>query len=253
MNTATAVLISGQTRTFKHCFKTQKWGLFRKLVNPHFFVSVADDKQAADVEVLRDHFPVVHIERVVQPTLDVDTATRFTEAARHAPYGIAATAQGIYAQLWALARVWEFFEAKNDPAFNYQYYLRIRPDLHIHYFTPPRTMMLNLRDNHVYVPHWGSWGGIPDRCAFIQGHLAAGHYFNAFHRIEELLAIGCPFHPETLLAAALERAAVPVHQTLDAEFTTIRLPGDKRPHDAPSYNMRDMMGFVRTVFQEAGL
>jgi len=76
------------------------------------------------------------------------------------------------------------------------------------------------------MPWWGRFGGCNDRMAIL-GKKAAPIYFNLYNHIESLLKDGCPFHPETLLLAHLERNHVRVKHTLNAMFGTLRLP---RPH-----------------------
>lgn len=243
---ATAVLISGQTRTFRHCFPTQNWNIYRKLHQPHFFVSVTDDEQAKDMEVLREHYEHVWIERVTQPDLDAETTARYLKASAHAAWGISVPVIAIWRQLWHLNRVWEFAAVEHYKELKFTAFIRIRPDLHIHNFTIPET----LPDARVFVPWWGSWGGIPDRLAFIADQRHAYQYFTTFLYLDKMLEAGCPFHPETMLGYNLARQGVPVSQTLDAEFTTIRMPGDKRPHDAPSYSNRDVFRYINERLAE---
>lgn len=244
MTSATAVLISGQTRTFKHCYPTQRWGVYRKLNNPHFFVSVTDDEQAADTLRLQEDYPGrVWIEKVQQPAPHDVVDHSYAPLAGHAPWGISVPPIAIFRQAWALRRVWQFFEeiicnTPIDALPGFSTFVRIRPDLHIHNFTLPTGQM------PVYAPWWGSWGGCPDRLAVIHTMDAARAYFTMFDQIDTLLRAGCPFHPETMLAAALELGGIAVSQTLDAEFTTIRMAGDKRPHDKPSYSNRDVFRYL---------
>lgn len=244
MNKATAVIITGQARSFKHCYPTQRWGIYRKLRNPHFFVSVADDAQTESTYALRDHFEHVYIERHTQPTIPNELLVKARIASKHAPYGIrpADGHEGIWRQFWALQRGWQLFRersAANHTNVTFTEIMRVRPDLHIHTFDRPRTSYL---ENAVFVPRWGSWGGTPDRMAYIRGMEAAAAYFNTVDRIEHLMSIGCPFHPETMLAASLELEMVVVSQTLDADFTSIRM--DSEAHDPPVYSWRDIIRSV---------
>jgi len=124
-----------------------------------------------------------------------------------------------------------------------EYYVRIRPDLHFHNFKMP---LFPIKGS-VYVPFWGSWSGIPDRFAFIHGSAPAHAYFNYFKRIDELIAMGCPFHPETMHAAALELAGVAVSESINCEFTTIRTKQDLeagRHHDKAVYTTQDIFRYI---------
>ncbi len=247
---ATAVIITGQPRTFAHCWKTQREAVFRKLENPHFFISFAGDVTIDDeaaVAVLKESYPV-YFEKVEQPQMPEENRARYEGASIWAPYFRSVPVEGIWKQFWHLARGWEFFtERQPMPVFGA--YVRLRPDLHFHNFKEPRR---SLQLPGVYTPWWGSWGGIPDRFAYIVGHGAAEQYFNVFHKLNELLAEGCAYHPETMLGRAMERAGVRVFETMDAEFTTIRMKGDKRPHDAPVYTPRDWARVIGRLAEAEG-
>jgi hypothetical protein len=210
----TAVLISGEARTFARCLPSLQWTVFRKLINPQFFVSVAKDDDAKSMELLLDRYPDTRIEVVEQPTLDEPPA----QLADHAPYAISSSIQAILRQLWFLSRVWRFHEeqAKGE---KFDAYVRCRPDLHLHRF---RTAVAGR--NEAVVPWWDTYGGINDRFAVL-GPTAASAYFQTWDVLPELLAAGCPLHPESLVCAALERAGVVIDATLAAEFSCRRKDG----------------------------
>lgn len=272
---STAVIITGQARTFAHCFKTQREAVFRKLEDPHFFISFAPmlgnnqvefEETARTVEALLVAYPGrVFVEHVDQPAMPEDLRERFEAASYHAPYFRSVPVEAIWRMFWHLSRGWEFY-LQAPRAVTCTNFLRIRPDSHFHTWTPPRERVLRYRGDlapppewyvppGVHVPWWGSWGGVPDRFAYIVGLDAAAQYFNVFHRINELLADGCAYHPETMLARTLERAGVRVHETMDAEFTTIRTKADLaagRKHDVPVYNNRDILNYVNARLAEEG-
>lgn len=234
---STAVLLYGQARTFKECYPTQRWQIYRKLKDPHFFVSVVDDDQAKDMEILRDHFANVHIERVEQPTL-----TEYAATGAHAPYLPSVPQQAILRQFWAAQRCFDFATDSADIT-SFDTFLRVRPDSRITYFNLPKW---TARKPGVYAPWWGTYGGINDRMAVIYGQQYADRYFCARLEFDRLLAAGCPMHPESLLSAALEPLAN-VSRTLDAEFITMRLPGDTRPHAQPVYYAGDIFRYEREL------
>ena len=97
--------------------------------------------------------------------------------------------------------------------------VRHRPDLFFHRLEWPRAIGYN----DVFVPYWGSYGGINDRFA-IMGIGGAEYYFSAYDHAASFLREGCPLHPETLSAAALAVLFASVRPTLLAEFTGVRLP-----------------------------
>lgn len=216
----TAVLISGQTRTFSQVLKNLNWQVFLRLENPTFFMSVADDAQANDAYLLEGIHKNVHIERVVQPTLEEPPFS----ACSGAPYAPTpnnqTVVQSILRQLWAYKRVWEFMKEKSGGDFDL--FVRCRPDLHFRRFEMPNVKHIYPQD---FVGPWKSTcGGVNDRFS-IMGSEAAVAYFNALDALPELLKAGCPLHPETIQQAALERAGCAISNKLLAEFTCVRLPG----------------------------
>lgn len=278
---ATAVILTGHARTFAHCWKTQREAVYRKLENPTFFVSVVDDADGRAMhDVLVNAYPgKVYFELTQQPEMPEELRERFEAESWHAPWYRSVPVEAIWKQFWHLARGWGMVEANagtdnfSDDINKFSYFVRIRPDLHFHNWTKPKEVQTGGQrpSDHrtdvapppkwftpagVYAPWWGSWGGCPDRFAFISGAYSAKQYFNVFHRINELLAEGCAYHPETMLARALERAGIRVHQSMDAEFTTIRTKealAAGRQHDKPSYSNRDVFNYVNARLAEAGL
>lgn len=229
----TAVIISGQMRTFAHCLPTQKWQVFRKVKNPTFFVSCADDANAESAELLRSVFPdsEVHIEKVNPPVLPEPPAI----LADAAPYAITPTKtagvsaiQGILRQQWHLSRAWKF--ANEIGLKDYDLFIRCRPDLHFHGFSMPdfvgyeSDMGTHLLPT-AHTPWWGNCGGVNDRFAVMPHYAAAKAYFETYDNLPKLLEAGCPFHPESLIAASLEAAGVVIKRDLRAEFAFRRLDG----------------------------
>lgn len=243
--TKTAVILSGQARTYARVFANQKWQVYDKLTDPHFYVSVADDADAHAVNILRNHYPKdrVFIEVVKQPDLpEPDFAHTY-----HAPYAITPTRtpgvgplQGIMRQLWHNSRAYNF--AIGEGASQCSQWVRIRPDLHFHKFDDGLTRKLPVHDessnvthfvkytavvqkDEALTPYWGRYGGssVNDRFALL-GHEAAGKYFHTYDKIPEMLEAGVPFHPETLVGESLIRGGITVHRTLCAEFAFCRKP-----------------------------
>jgi hypothetical protein len=232
---STAVLIYGQARTFRECYASQRWQIYRKLEDPHFFVSVEDDEQAGDMDLLRRDFANVHIQHVKAPTLPEPAQTN----ADAAPYANSVPIQHILKQFWHASECWRFFVSVT-PKTSFASFLRIRPDSRVILWESPSAIAPG-----VWVPWWGNYGGAADRMAFIQGSMTAHRYFTVLDDINILLAMGCPLHPESLLAAKLEQTQTPLFRTLNAEFDTIRLPGDGRPHVRPVYYAGDVFRYVR--------
>ena len=238
----TAVLISGQMRTFARCLPTLRYHVFRRLPEPAFFVSAADDSDAKSAELLREAMPTarVEIDVVKQPTLDEPPLA----LADSAPYAITPTRtpgvgplQGILRQLWHMSRVWSF--AMEKGAGEASTFVRCRPDLHFQSFEMPSAKIWNgpeelVRDirripgtNEALCCWWGNFGGVNDRFSVL-GRKAAEAWFKTFDVLPELLdpkGIGCPFHPESLVAASLEHSNCIVNRTLRATFAFRRRDG----------------------------
>lgn len=214
----TAILISGQVRTFASCLANLNWHVFRHFDNPTFFVSCADDAQAADAYLLEGYFKDVHIERVTQPTLPEPSFN----LCKHAPYtptpNNATVIQPILRQLWHYKRVWDFMQEKSDG--NFDTFVRCRPDLFFHRFDLPALP----GPNQFLGPWKATCGGVNDRFS-LMGKNAAMAYFTALDRLPEFLKAGCPLHPESIQQAAMDAAHCHISNTLMAEFTCIRLPG----------------------------
>jgi len=216
----TAVLISGQMRTFAKCYPTQKWQIFRHYEpDLHFFVSCADDPQADSVKLLFADYENVAVERYTDPTdLPVIPAAK----GAFAPYANATSHAKLMLQHWGNKKVWDFFCASADTG-SFDQIIRIRPDIWIHRFQKPR----NLFTNECFCPWWGKFGGVNDRIAIMERSVAVS-YFNVFDLMRDILLKGCPFHPETLLLEVLRTNAVIVLNNLMVEFSTERMDGSRR-------------------------
>jgi len=216
----TAVLISGQLRTFAKCYPTQKWQIFRHYEpDIHFFVSCVDDPQADSVKLLSADYENVNVERYQDPT---DLPVIPAEKGASAPYANATSHAKLMLQHWGNKKVWDFFCASADKE-SFQAIIRIRPDLWIHRFQKPPSPYIE----ECFCPWWGKFGGINDRLA-IMGIDAAHRYFNVYDAIPGLLADGCPFHPETLVVELMRRAGINVQSRIMAEFSTERMDGSRR-------------------------
>lgn len=136
----------------------------------------------------------------------------------HAPYTNAANHSKLMLQHWGVKKVWEFYQSKTKV--QHDTVIRIRPDLWIHRFQKPVDPYLR----EASLPWWGKFGGVNDRLAIL-GAEAAESYFNVYDQIPELLKKGCPFHPETLTAAALRGFNI---LPLMTSFSTMRMDGSQR-------------------------
>jgi hypothetical protein len=214
----TAIIYSGQARTFAHLRDNHRWFIHRHHPDAEFFVSVADDAQADDMLSL-ERQGVLHFEKVVQPDIPEPKVSE-----HHFGYPIIVPVQAVLKQLWSLERAYDFFLSQANVGEFYQV-IRIRPDSRFMRYKPRFAS-----DHMVRSPWWARWGGINDRFAVMGTH-AASSYFRLFSNRQRLLDAGCPCHPETMLGAWLDMSGMISLTDLACEFGTLRLDGTLRPID----------------------
>ena len=249
---STAILISGQLRTFAKCWPTQRWQVLRHFADPHFFITVQDGPEIQLTDDLKREYGAdrVHVDGRTDPDLSSLLTPELAAAYHRAPYANAAPAHQLLLQHWYQNECWKNFEsctreipARREKIVRYDEHrepngsmeievpirfdtiIRMRADLWFHSFEPADAD--SVYPSECFTPPWGEFGGINDRFA-IMGPTAARYYFGVFEAIPELLAAGCPFHPESLVAANLERGNVTINRTLKAFFSTERLDGTRR-------------------------
>lgn len=223
----TAILISGQMRSFRQCFASQRWHVYRHFEDPEFWVTVQDNPQAESIDLLRAEYGPerVHVRLLDDPVLPVSDAVR--KGWGEAPYANAAPPEKLLLQHWYQSEVWgDYLNANNEA----ELVVRVRADLKFHSFDGGHEL------NGVSTPWWGKFGGCNDRFA-VMDHDCSFAYFSVYDMIEELLEKGCPFHPESLTLGALEESGVSHRETLRAEFSTLRMTGEQR---WPEITMIDM-------------
>lgn len=246
---STAVLISGQLRTFAQCWPTQRWHVLRHFPDCHFFITVQGNPEIVPDElwnlVQEYGSDRVHFQQLTDPDLSADLTPELSRAYHHAPYTNAAPAHQLLLQHWYQNECWKFFKSIVGPTRDkkiddtFDTFIRLRADLWFHSFECP-VGLTHEDDNGTFgstvalTPWWGKFGGLNDRFAIL-GPEAARAYFTVYQHIPELLAAGCPFHPESLVHAALERSSIDHHPTLQTEFSTLRLNGQMRfPEISPA-------------------
>lgn len=241
---STAILISGQLRTFAKCWPTQRWHVLRHFADPHFFITVqtppADQTAASGVlaQLCEEYGgDRVHLDFRTDPDLSEHLTPQLTAAFHQAPYANAAPAHQLLLQHWYQSEVWKFFRGIADCGSRiadceskFDTIIRLRGDLWFHSFQVSEFEESAVRSPHSAIcltPPWGEFGGINDRFA-VMGPAAARYYFTVFDRLHELLESGCPFHPESLVAASLELGNISLYRTLKAVFSTERMDGSRR-------------------------
>lgn len=222
---STAVLISGQLRTFAKCWPTQRWHVLRHFADPHFFITVQFDQAESIAELVKEYGrDRVHYDPRTDPDLSAHLTPELSAAYHLAPYANAAPAHQLLLQHWYQQEVWKTFE--NARTQDFDTIIRLRGDLWFHSLDIG-PWNLGIGRDEAFTPWWGRFGGINDRFA-VMGQRAARYYFTVFDAIPELLAAGCPFHPESLVKANLERGSIDLHETLRTEFSTLRKSGEQR-------------------------
>ena len=230
----TAVIISGQARTFDLCYPSQRWQVYRHYEpDLHFFVSVKDDEDADKMEVLRENHKNVVIQKLPDPE-DADLFIPPEDAGRFAPYANAAGNKQLMLQHWG-NKMALGFALKRIIKLGCEIVIRIRADLFFHSFIKPP----NPFHAEAMTPWWGRFGGVNDRFA-VMGAVAAKGYFNTYDLIPELLEQGCPFHPETLVYESMMKQGVMVRRDLRTTFSTIRKNGQQRPPEIMLEDLADL-------------
>lgn len=216
---STAVIYTGQARSFRDCYKTQYWALLRHLDNPIIYACVEDDEQAGHLELLREWFERVYIHRIRTPH-DLPCPPDFTAA--HTPYPLSTPVDRQTRVFYGVNEAYKFFQkAEAECGYFSDTIIKLRPDL---YFRSMKLPVLGIGFNDVVSPWWGRYGGINDRMAFM-GRGAAKHFFGVYEKMDALLAAGCPMHGESLTAASCEEGGVKVRHELHAWTAFKRMPG----------------------------
>lgn len=234
----TAIIYSGQARTFAQLWENHRWHVWRKFTDPHFFISVEADMQAEDMKILFDQIREprrVFMETVTQPTIVEPVINSVISG-----WKPSSSPQAILRQLWSLNRAYQFFQdvvttSEGMSLDEFDTVIRIRPDTHFIRLDFPKYD--GLHENVAFTPWWSRWGGVNDRFAIL-GSKAAKSYFTTYQKLEGLFAQGAPLHPETLVHASLETDDV-LMAPLSTEFRTLRLNGSMTPFDPTEIDIAD--------------
>jgi hypothetical protein len=239
----TAIVFSGHMRTFDRCLPTMDWHIFRHYPAAHFFVSTVADADALKAQLLVERYGAdrVKIDTVPeQPDcvaemraagVNLPAEWHRGQPYSHEPYAISVHPRAVLRQIWQLGRAWTAF---CDDLWAFDVVIRLRPDLWLHDYTPPRPV----GEAVCLTPWWGRFGGVNDRCA-VMGPTAAAAYFGTYAAIPALMAEGCPLHPESLVGASLWAARCVTSAKLQTTFSTLRQNGEMRP---PEISWIDVAG-----------
>lgn len=168
------------------------------------------------VETLESTGYEVRHEYIEQPNEWPD----FGNAHLHAPYAISVPISAILGQLWRMQEGYDFARHKIDWP---DIVVRLRPDLWFHQPIPEYDET-EVEGSTILHPWWGNFGGLNDRFSVMGSH-AAEAYFATYSLIESAIEVGCPLHPESLVAHACMDCKV---QKAPFLFSTIRATGQQR-------------------------
>lgn len=217
----TAVIYSGQLREFDRCWPGQWWQVLRHYgeVTAYFVVQKHADADRLLAPVRERLGGRVRTLFLDDPRLDVSDA--ILRAYGKAPFANAATPLQLLIQHWYQQRAWDFYNEHKEAADD-EIVIRMRSDNLMHEFGPAYPGHAARFGGAVLTPFWGRFGGVNDRLAICSRNGAA-EYFTVYSQLDDLLARGCPFHPESLTAAACD--SVDLRRDLYAIFSTARPQG----------------------------
>jgi hypothetical protein len=205
-----AILISGQMRTAKKCYKS----ILKNLPQGDFYIHTVQDSNSEDAEL----FDPVRL--VIEPQSEMPEKPEYTWAIGNNCYGV----QRVLKQLWGLKRVWHFF---NSHITKYDWVIRCRPDL---VFTSP-VEDVKMWEKDITVPKFSNFFGLNDRFAILNTSTAQ-KYFNRLDLLDEYIFQGGMFHPETFLQwVCKDKYNLQINRT-NTSFFSLRENGDQ---DAPWY------------------
>lgn len=221
----TAVLVSGQMRTLDVCYPTIERHVLDCVSGAEIYSATADDEDAHKVELFRGVLGVTE----PQPQMEEKDYNRSIGLGC---YGV----QVVLRQLWAMKRAWKIMEGDG---FKPDWVIRLRPDCWFHN---------DIEDfdkcdpNAIYVPTFHNFFGLNDRFAF-GGYEVMKVYMNRLDNMDEYIAAGGVFHPESHLKWTLwnkHRIGVGRTQIL---FDLVRKTGQ---HIKPQWNHDCDYGDVTT-------
>lgn len=214
----TAIIITGEMRTFATCVYTQRWHVYRHYPNADFYISTVSDTNTETWRELPKILPNAQVSIDIvgtQPTLPEPA-----EPVRFEPYVRSVPLQAILRQLWQLQRGWELVKGSGR---EYDQYIRMRPDSFFHSFRPRGEFGPDV----ARTPWWGRFGGVQDRFAVL-GHEAAPHYFKTLSNLQQLIDAGCPLQTESMVYGSMVLNGVRLYDNLLAEFSTLKDAGTNR-------------------------
>lgn len=195
----TAVLITGPASAYPETFENQRYHLYSKLDDPWFFVSVEDNEDAVNMEVLREFVPMdrLIIERHEVPSLDHPESGTFVDK-----QGKPANVEQVLRTLWEIERVGRFIKQSDDQ----ESVVHIRTNTA--FIGSPRAIYPS-EQFEVLFPFSGTLNYVTPNLA-VMGKGAAIRFFNLFSwlRVYGYTKVLPPFTVENILDIALSDAKI---------------------------------------------
>ncbi len=242
-----AILVSGQCRTLDRCFKSIQVQVLRHFPKAELWISVAEDADAKAARLFENSgLPIRLFESLEQPTFDEKD---YRERSRGGMYEIGGglkdrdIVQRVLRQAWHLRHV---FDLASSSGVDYTSYMRLRPDqwFSVGVARPPK-----LTPCTAFVPWWGGFGGVNDRFAILDPIAADAYCY--WPRLDELLAEGCQFHPETLTKHGLDRIGATIVHLPVLATTLKRDKSGKLVKREPEILVEETMPFLLELMDQA--
>lgn len=209
----TAVLISGQMRTAAYCYDSIKKHLLDRIGEHDVYAHVAYGEDAKAVDLFHPKAAWIG------PQPDLDEKNYIMRTGRQV-FGV----QRVLRMWWSLYESWRIMR---DSRIDYEWVIRLRPDTQfLNDIESPDTWQIGAT-----IPKHNNWWGYCDRFAILSP-AAAAQYHSMWTNLDNYIAQGGIFHPETYLKWQLDVAGIPVHRT-NIVFDTVRKHG---PRVIPVYH-----------------
>jgi len=206
-----AICLSGQMRTLDRCADSVRQHILSRY-DCDVFVHAADDPDAWMAGLLEP----LRAAKVGQPEFDEKNYIHRSGRGVVAP-------QGVLRMLWSIQEADAMRRAaEEERGQRYDWVVRLRGDTQ--FFTDIEDLA-TLDPSAVYIPTYCNYWGCNDRFGF-GGSEAMTVYSQKFGLLDEYVAGGGIFHPESFLKWALARGGVPIRRT-EMLFDTIRKNGDR--------------------------
>lgn len=199
-----AVLISGQMRTARVCYKS----ILAAFPGADFYVHAVLDDRSDDAELFRP------LRLKIEPQNEMPERKEYTFQVGRFCYGV----QGVLKQLDGLAKVYQLYK---NSGHKHDWVVRCRADIDF-------TVMPETEDQFagdVMVPKFSNFYGLNDRFAIMKSSVAE-LYFTRRSKLDHYIDNRGVFHPESFLAWSLAGSEI---KRTKAVFDTLRATEREKP------------------------